>query len=123
MQKYPHFVDSWAPLVPSSVTPLPYNKFPSRLAPRVPNSMLRNPSFCFLVSFSIVRVTSFLSMQESSKDLTIFIISCIPSFDIMSTVVPVPKIFYEFLHLMLRLPLLRLMVPTCFLPRACVYSS
>ena len=105
IQKYPHFIGSLASSAPSSVNPFPDNKLPSRLVPRLPNSRLRKPSFCFLVSFSIVSVASIFSTQKSSRHLIIFIVSCISSFDIISFVVSGPKIFYEFLHLILRLPL------------------
>ena len=32
---------------PSLITPLSANIFPNRLAPNVPNNILRNPPFCF----------------------------------------------------------------------------
>ena len=36
---------------PAVITPLPANIFPNRLAPNVPNNILRNPLFCSFASF------------------------------------------------------------------------
>ena len=46
-----------------------------------------------LASFWIVYLTPFNNKQKSSRDLTLFIISSIPSFDIISVAVPDYKIF------------------------------
>ena len=37
--------------LPAQVTSLPVIRFPNKLAPNVPNNMLRNPPFCSFVSF------------------------------------------------------------------------
>ena len=43
---------------PALIIPLPpVNKFPNKLAPNVPNNMLKNPPFCSFTSFSIVLPT------------------------------------------------------------------
>ena len=60
---------------PALITSLPVNIFPNRLAPNVPNSILRNPTFCSLASFLIVSLTPSDNSPESSRDLTIFKIS------------------------------------------------
>ena len=52
---------------PALTIPFPANKFPNKLAPKVPNKMLKNPSFCYFVSFLIVSVTPFSEMLESSR--------------------------------------------------------
>ena len=100
------------PLTPSPAlfTPLPASIFPNKLAPYVP----RNPPFCSFVSFPSVWVMPFFNRPESSKDLTIFIISAICSFKIISAVVPDPEIFYVFLCLLLMLLLLTLMISRHF---------
>ena len=54
--------------------------------------MLRNPSFCSSVSFLIVLLTSFINKPDSSRDLTIYIIS-ISLFEIINVVIPGAKIF------------------------------
>ena len=45
----------------------PANKFPNKLAPKVPNNILKNPPFYSFVSFLIVLVTPFSKMLESSR--------------------------------------------------------
>ena len=67
--------------------------FPSKLAPTVPNSILRNPPFCSLASLWIALQTLFNNKPESLRDLTILIMSFVSSSDIISVVVPGPKIF------------------------------
>ena len=57
---------------PAQIFSLPDYKFSSRLAPRVPNSILRYPPLCSFVSFSTVLVTPFSNSPESLRDLTIF---------------------------------------------------
>ena len=49
----------------------------------MPNSILRNPPFCSLALFLIVSLTPFNNIPESSKDLTIFKISFLSSFEIL----------------------------------------
>ena len=56
--------------------------------------MSRNPLFCSLASFSIVSPTPFINKPVSSKDLIIFMISFISSFEIVSVVMSGPKIFF-----------------------------
>ena len=71
-------------------------KFPNKLAPNVPNSILRNTPFCSFTSFWTVSVTPFNNRPESSRDFTILIMSYISLFDIISVVVllwPDPNIF------------------------------
>ena len=45
------------------------NRFASKLAPNIPNSILRNPSSCYFASFLIVWQTSFVNKPVSSSDL------------------------------------------------------
>ena len=52
---------------PALTIPFPANRFPNKLAPKVPNNMLKNHPFCFFVSFLIVLVTPFNKILESSK--------------------------------------------------------
>ena len=78
---------------PALTIPFPINKFPNKLAPRVPNNILKNPPFCSFVSFSIVLVTPFNKILESSRAYTIFIISFISSSEIIKVVFPDPNIF------------------------------
>ena len=62
----------------------PDNKLPNKLSPKVPKSILKNPVFCSLVSFSIVFVTPFHKIPEFSKASIIFIISFMPSCSIVN---------------------------------------
>ena len=78
---------------PALFIPLPAKIFPNKLALNVPNNILRNPRFCSEASFLIVSVTPFNNRPESSRGLTILIMPSISSFDIISVVVPDPKIF------------------------------
>ena len=45
----------------------PVNKFPNKLASKVPNNILKNPPFCSFVSFFIVLVTPSNKILESSR--------------------------------------------------------
>ena len=75
---------------------LPAKVFPSKLAPSVPNDILRNPPFYSLASFWIVLITPFNNKPDSSRNLAILIMSFISSFDMISVVDegrPDPKIF------------------------------
>ena len=54
--------------------------------------MLRNPSFCFFYSFSVVSLTCFINKPDSSRDLTVFIVSSFSLFEMIIFVVPDPKI-------------------------------
>ena len=64
-------------------TPLPANRFP--------NNILRNLPVCSLASFSIVSLAHFDNKPDYSRDLTIFMISCTFSFEIINAVVPGTK--------------------------------
>ena len=79
--------------VPVLTIPFPVNKFPKKLAPRVPYNILKNPPFCFFVSFIIALVTPFSKIFESSSAWTTLIISFISSFDSIKVVVPDLNIF------------------------------
>ena len=52
---------------PALTIPFPTNKFPSKPAPKVPNNMLKTPSFYSFASFLIVLVTPFSKTLESAK--------------------------------------------------------
>ena len=53
-------------------TPLPVRRFPNKLAPNVPNNILRNPPFCFFISFLTDSVIPFNNKPESSSDFLLF---------------------------------------------------
>ena len=82
-------------IVPSSalIVPFPVKKFSNKLAPNVPNTILRKPPFCPFASFLIVSLTPFINKPDYSRDLTIFMISFISSLEIINAVVPDPNIF------------------------------
>ena len=63
--------------------PLPVNTFPNKIAPNVPNNVLRNLSFCY---FGI-------NKPDFSRDLTILKISFKSSFEFINVVIPDPKVF------------------------------
>ena len=80
---------SWPALVlplPALIVPLPATKFPNKLASKAPNNTLRNPPFSCYASFLIVLLTRFINKQDSSSDLTIFMIPFISSFQIINFV-------------------------------------
>ena len=52
---------------PALTIPFPANKFPNKLAPKVPNNIFKNPPFCSFVTFLIVLVTHFSKILESSR--------------------------------------------------------
>ena len=56
---------------PALAVPFPdkfvVNRTPSKLAPKVPNNILKNPPVCSFVSFLIVFVTPFNKTPEFSK--------------------------------------------------------
>ena len=56
--------------------------------------MSRNALFCSLATFSIVSPTPFINKPVSSRDLIIFMISFISSFEIVSVVMSGLKIFF-----------------------------
>ena len=88
-QKSEDFLDPQPTLAvpsPALITPLPANIFPNRLAPNVPNSILRNPPFCSFASFLIVSQTHSNINPESSRDLSILKMSFVSSFKIIKVV-------------------------------------
>ena len=80
--------------LPPRITPLPANIFPYKLAPNVGGSIPRNPHVCSFNLFSTGSLTPFINKPVSFRDLTIFIVSSICSFE--STIVPSDK---RFVHL------------------------
>ena len=80
---------------PALIAPLPENRFPNKLAPKMPNNIPRSPPFYSFASFLIVSLTPFNNKTDSSSDLTIFIISFISSLEVINIVLPNPKHFYE----------------------------
>ena len=79
--------------MPALTIPFRFNKFPNKLAPKVPNRILKNPTFYSFVSFLIVLVTPFNKISESPRAWTILIICFISSFEIIKVVVPDPNIY------------------------------
>ena len=79
--------------LPAWISSLPTNIFPNKHTPNVSNSILRNAPLCSLVLCSIVLVIPFINQPKSSKDLTIFIMFFISSFDIISFFIPDPNVF------------------------------
>ena len=70
--------------------------FPNKLAPnKAPYNIPKDPPFCHFLSFLIVLATPFNKSLESSRTWTIFIMSLVSSFQIISFVVP--KLFIFFL--------------------------
>ena len=63
-------------------TRLPESKFPNKLAANVFNRILRNQKFDYFDSFSIV-----INKSHFSRDLSIFMVSFISSFDIINVIV------------------------------------
>ena len=55
--------------------------------------MPRNPPFALLLPFETL-LTLYINKLDSSRDLTIFTMSSICSFDITKVVAPDPKIFF-----------------------------
>ena len=78
------------------MTPLPSNIFPSKVALRVAANIPENLPFCCYTSFSIVSLTPFISKPDSSRDLTVFMISFKSSFENANAnvVLPDPKVFF-----------------------------
>ena len=76
--------------LPAYITPLSINRYPNKLAPNAPNNISRNPPFFSFTSCLIVFLTSFINKPVSSRDLIIFMISSISSFEIISAVIPDP---------------------------------
>ena len=72
------------------------NRSPSKEAPKVPRRIDRKPPLCSFASFLIVSLTPFNSTPECARDLTIFKMSFVSSFDIIKVVVPDPRIFFVY---------------------------
>ena len=68
------------------MVPLPVNRFPSKLSPNVPDSILGNSLFCYFASFLIVSLIPFINNPDSSR--AILMISFISSLEIISVVKP-----------------------------------
>ena len=79
---------------PTPTIPFSHNEFPSKIDPKVPTSVPRNPPLYSLVSFLTAFVTSFNNISESSRAWTFFIISFTYSFEIIKFVIPEPNIFF-----------------------------
>ena len=64
--------------LPAVIVPLPVNRFPNKLAPKVHNNVPRNPPFYFFASFLLVLLTLFIDNPDSSRDVTthFFIRNC-----------------------------------------------
>ena len=58
--------------------------------------MPRNLHFCSFASFLIVSLTPFVNKPDYFRDLTIFIISSITSFELIKVVIQDHQIFYVF---------------------------
>ena len=54
------------------LTPLHVNIFPNKRTPSISNNMLRITPFCYFASFSIVLLTLFINISESSRELNSF---------------------------------------------------
>ena len=59
---------------------MPVNILLNKVAPKVPNNIDKNPPLCSFASSFIVSLTHFNNKAELSKDLTIFKVSSISSF-------------------------------------------
>ena len=76
------------------LTTLPDNRFAYKLAPSVANDMPKNPAVCSFASSSIVPITPFNNEPGSSRDLIIFMMFFISSFETISVVIPDSKMFF-----------------------------
>ena len=70
------------------------SRFPNKLAPTVPNNISRNPILCYFASCLIVSLTPFINKSDYSSELIVSIISFISLFEIISVVIPDPKMFF-----------------------------
>ena len=77
-----------------AIVPFPVNKFPNKLGVNGHCNILKNLPFCTFASFSVVSLTSFINKPDSSKDLTIFIISPISWFEIINVATSDPSISF-----------------------------
>ena len=70
---------------PTLIVPVPVgNRFANKVAPNVTNNIPTNPPFYYFASFLIVSLTHFINKPVSSRDLTIFVIQFIFSFEIIN---------------------------------------
>ena len=68
------------------IVPLPLNRLPNKLAPKVSNYIRRDLSFYSLASFLIPLLMSFINNPNSANYLTVFIASFILLFKISNVV-------------------------------------
>ena len=73
--------------------PLSVDRFPNRLATKVPTNIPRNPPFFSFNSFLIVSLTLFIDHSDSSKGSTVLMISFISLLKIINVVKSDPNIF------------------------------
>ena len=73
---------------------MPVNRSPNKPATNVPNNKLKNQSFCSLASFSIALPTPFNNNPDFSREITIFRIPYIFSFETINVVVPEQSNFF-----------------------------
>ena len=73
---------------PALITPLPASICPYELPPKLPNIILKNPSFCSFASFFIASLTPFINKLDSLRYLNIFMISFKSIFENTNVVVP-----------------------------------
>ena len=78
---------------PALIVPLLVNRFPNKLLPNVPNTILRILPFGYFASFLIVSLTAFINRPNYSRDLIIFMMSFISSLEIVNVALSDPKIF------------------------------
>ena len=71
----------------SYVTLFPAIAFPNILVANICNKIESNSVFCSFVSFLFVSLIPFINNPYTSRDLIIFIISFISSFEIINTAV------------------------------------
>ena len=70
---------------PALIVSLLAYRFSNKLASNVPNNIIKNPPFCYFISF--------INKPDSSSDLTIFRILFTFSFEIINVVTPDRNIF------------------------------
>ena len=69
-----------------TIAPLPSNRFPNKLAPNVPNSILRSPLFYSFASFLVVSLMSFINKLDSSSKWLNYFLSFISSLETINVV-------------------------------------
>ena len=57
---------------PAQFVPLRINRFPNKVARKVPNNIPRNHPFCSFASFLTVSQTLFFNVPDSSSGITIY---------------------------------------------------